>query len=192
MIELFETICAKQGEVLNLPWHQKRLDKALEKFNIKQTINLSKVLNPPQHQHCRIKLSYYHDTFNVEYFKYTPKTIHTIKCITIDSSFDYSYKYLNRDYFHKLQQQNRPFDELLLIQNGYITDTLIANVAFYKEGKWFTPKKPLLAGTTRSRLIKDKFLIPINITQEDITDFTSFAVMNAMVGFKELKDVIIS
>ena len=76
-----------------------------------------------------------------------------------------------------------------IIKDELITDTSIANIALYIENQWFTPKKPLLKGTTRARLIYEEFLTEKDLTVEDLKKSTKFAVMNAMVDFKILNDI---
>ena len=64
-----------------------------------------------------------------------------------------------------------------------ITDTSIANIAFYDGEKWLTPKRPLLKGTTRARYLKSGLVIEKDIFVDDIKLFTKVALMNAMIDF---------
>jgi 4-amino-4-deoxychorismate lyase len=67
-----------------------------------------------------------------------------------------------------------------MTRHGWITDTSIANIAFRKKDRWYTPANPLLAGTTWRRLIKEDILIPRPIHQSDIPHFDAFKIFNAM------------
>ena len=78
------------------------------------------------------------------------------------------------------------------VKNGAISDTPIANVAFLKEGLWYTPDTPLLEGTTRARLIDEKFLHVRRITPEDLPHYEGMAVMNALTGFAEIQNGIMA
>ncbi|HEX5330706.1 aminotransferase class IV, partial [Sulfuricurvum sp.] len=73
-----------------------------------------------------------------------------------------------------------------------LRDTTIANIALLIEGRWFTPESPLLEGTTRARLIEEGFLTAASLTPKDIEKATKIALMNAMVGFVEVENGIIS
>jgi 4-amino-4-deoxychorismate lyase len=64
-----------------------------------------------------------------------------------------------------------------------VTDTSIANVAFYKDGLWFTPKKPLLEGTTRARLLNAGKIIEKDIGVKELKNYSKVALMNAMIDF---------
>ena len=55
-------------------------------------------------------------------------------------------------------------------------------------GIWVTPKKPLLYGIIRAKMIDNNLLIPKNIDIREINKYSAFAIMNAMVGFKIIKN----
>ena len=61
--------------------------------------------------------------------------------------------------------------------------TSIANIAFFDGVDWISPKKPLLKGTTRARLLKERKLILKDIRKDDLKAFTKAALMNAMIDF---------
>lgn len=71
-------------------------------------------------------------------------------------------------------------------------DTTIANIALYIENQWLTPQVPLLHGTTRARLLDEGFLSPAPLTPNHLADATKIAVMNAMIGFVEIENGIIT
>jgi 4-amino-4-deoxychorismate lyase len=120
----------------------------------------------------------------VEYLPYTPKTINTLKIVP--SSVEYGLKYTDRSALDALLSSNPDVDEVLIEKEGYITDTTIANVAFYDGKRWVTPQKPLLNGTMRAKLIDEGFLHPAPIKKEDLSSFKQVALMNAMIGFNIL------
>ena len=65
-------------------------------------------------------------------------------------------------------------------------------VAFYDDNKWITPTTPLLEGTTRARLLKQKTVIAAPIRLEDINKYSKMALMNALLGFYVIKQPIIN
>ena len=189
---LLETIRIDEGEIINLPYHQIRFDKSREAhFRHVPPLQLSSLIDPPKHEgvfRCRI---YYTDTIeNIEYLPYTPKKIEKLKIV--QSNIVYPYKYANRHAFETLLQTYPEYDDILIEQNGLITDTTIANIAFFDGEQWITPKKPLLEGTMRAKFIDKGFIHPHHIAIEDIKDFTHVALMNAMIGFKILNNVTIT
>ena len=78
------------------------------------------------------------------------------------------------------------FDDIIIEKKGFITDTSIANLAFYDGEQWFTPKNPLLEGTMRAKLLDEGFLQTREIKRSEISHYTKVALMNAMIGFKIL------
>ena len=73
--------------------------------------------------------------------------------LIIDNQINYNSKKLNRINIDTLYAKKALNDEIIIIKNGLVTDTSIANIAILYEGKWLTPKTPLLYGTTRSRYL---------------------------------------
>ena len=185
---LLETIKCDEGKVFNLAYHQARCDisrKTLLKTSA--SLDLASVINPPPKGLYRCRVVYAVNIISIEYLPYIAKQVHTLNIVS--SELNYDFKYANRDKINNLLNQHTNSDDILIEKNGLITDTSIANIAFYAEGKWFTPKTPLLKGTMRAKLLHDKFLTEKDIKREDINQYTQVALMNAMIGFEILNDI---
>jgi 4-amino-4-deoxychorismate lyase len=128
----------------------------------------------------------------IQYIPYTPKLIQTLQIIEAPN-IKYPYKYANREQFEQLTNQTK-CDDVIIAQNGYITDTTIANIALLKGDVWYTPASTLLNGTTREFLLDNHMLCIKDIKVDDIFSFDKIALMNAMIRFyhidKPLKDII--
>ena len=74
-------------------------------------------------------------------------------------------------------------DEIIIIKNSIVTDTSIANIAIFDGNIWLTSKNCLLKGTTRNRLLEDKFLVEKDITINMLKKASKIALMNAMIDF---------
>jgi 4-amino-4-deoxychorismate lyase len=184
---LFETIKIKNGQIFNLDWHNRRFNKSQkELFNNSLPIDLKEFISPPKTGLHRCKIIYDTKVQSVEYFPYERKNFQDFKIIK--SQLDYKYKYTNRLEFQKLLKDH---DEIIIEKNGLLTDTSIANIAFFDGKSWLTPAIPLLKGTTRARLIDEGFLKLSDIKKENIKDYSNFALMNAMIGFCIQKSVSI-
>ena len=72
-----------------------------------------------------------------------------------------------------------------MVKNGLLTDSYYANIALYKNGVWYSPKTPLLAGTQRSRLIQNEKLVLIDIAVSELFEFEKIKIFNAMIPFSE-------
>jgi len=181
MIYYFETIRCDDFEVFNLQYHNKRISKT-----IGLNINLQEYIYPPTDHLLKCKVIYSSNGIEkILYDKYTPREIQTLKIIEADS-YEYKYKYLNRDTLNSLYEKKGIADEIIIIKNGYITDTSIANIAILKDNRWITPSKPLLEGTMRDKLLENELIYEGQLTVKDLKQSKKLALMNAMIGFKEL------
>ena len=188
---LLETIKIEEGIVHNLEYHQKRLDRSTQAlFKRKSNIVLYNCIKAPQKGLYRCRIIYDEKIHSIEYIPYIPKEISSLKIIT--STIDYQYKYANRETLNILIASQPETDDILIEKDGLITDTSIANIAFYTEGRWLTPTSPLLEGTVRAKLLDEGFLKKENITIDDLEKYSHVALMNAMIGFNILNNITIT
>ena len=179
----FETIKCDDFEIFNLEYHQKRVAKTIGK-----NFDLQEYINPPTNELLRCKIVYNKDEIlSVDYFPYQKRDIKSFK-IVVDNGLDYSKKYINRDKIDELFLKKDSCDEIIILKNGVVTDTSIANIAIYYENSWITSKNCLLRGTTRDRLINDRLLIEKDISVQMLKETTKIALMNAMIGFDIKED----
>ena len=184
--ELLETIKIEDGQVMNIEWHNRRCNRSrLELFDEKKPLNLEEFIEPPQKGLFRCRILYDSEINSVEYIPYTPKKIKSFKIVK--SNINYSYKYSDREELNKLL--DNAYDDIIIEKNGLLTDTTIANIAFYDGKQWSTPLNPLLEGTIREKLLSEEFLVLKNIKSEDIKNYSHFALMNAMIGFQIQKNI---
>lgn len=194
MSQFLETILAENGEVQHLKYHQKRVNKVLEDFAIKRKIILSDIVTPPHIEgKIRCRVLYDENFIEISYHSYIPKVVNKFKTIELDRDFDYTYKYANREFFNELHKKYTSYDEFILIRDGVVSDCTIANLAFYDTNlkSYVTPKSALLAGTTRDRLLQTGKLIEKDISIDKLKNFDSIIMLNAMLGFYEVKNAII-
>jgi len=184
---LFETIKIEEGKIFNLEWHNKRFNKSQKEFfSNPSTTDLKAFITPPKKGLYRCKITYNKEIQSVEYFPYQAKTFQHFKIIASD--VEYRYKYSDRSTFQKLLNG---YDEIIIEKEGLLTDTTIANIAFFDGEAWLTPQRPLLEGTTRARLLAEGFLKLENIKKQNLKKYSHFALMNAMIGFQIQKAVTI-
>ncbi len=187
---LLETIRCENGVALYLPYHQARLNQSLRTLNTTQTYDLQSLIIPPIGGIYRCRFLYNATKFSIEFHPYVPRTLSSLKLI-YDDTIVYPFKDSNREALNILFEQRGQCDDVLIVKNGLLSDTTIANIALEINGKWLTPDTPLLMGTTRARLIKEGVLTPAPLCPEDIAKATKLALMNAMVGFIEVENGII-
>lgn len=189
-MQLLETIRALEGIPCHLDYHQRRLDHAVATLNMACDYRLETLLNPPREGLYRCRVLYDENSISVTYLPYTPKRFRTLQAV-IDDTIDYTLKYADRRELDALYAKRGKCDDIVIVKNGLITDTTIANLAFYDGQRWVTPDQPLLKGTTRQRLLDEGKLIETKIAAEDLHRYGRCAVMNAMLGFCEVENGII-
>ena len=186
-MKCFETIKIQNGKIFNIKFHNFRFNLTREKlFNSKDKLNLKNFITPPKNGLYRCKIIYSKNIENIEFYIYKIREFKTFKIKNIN--FNYNYKFLNRENIDslKVDKSNNIIDDIIMVKNGFITDTTIANIAIFYNNSWLTPKTPLLYGVTRSRLLREKKLKEVDLRVEDLLKAEKFAIMNAMIDFKEL------
>jgi len=179
----FETIRCEDEEVFYLEFHKSRIART-----IGLNIELQEYIYPPSKELLKCKVIYDNSgILDISYSPYKKRQIKTLNLIC-DNSIEYKYKSTFRDEIDKLYILKDNCDDIVIVKNGFITDTSIANIAVCIDDIWYTPTKPLLLGTTRERLIKDGFLKERNLTVKEYQNSSKIALMNAMIGF----DILVS
>ena len=174
----FETVKCEDYEIFNLEYHNKRVANT-----IGLNINLQEYIYPLSEELLRCKVTYNDfEVLNVEYFPYKKREISSFKLV-FDDEISYSKKYLNRENLDSLFLRKEDCDEIIIIKNGVVTDTSIANIAIFYENKWITSKNCLLNGTTKQRLLDSKFLVEKDISVKMLKKASQIALMNAMIDF---------
>ena len=177
-----ETIKSVDGELFNMSYHQNRYEGVLDSLGIDKKEDLKDYLSPPPFGIYRCRLVYTPDAISVTYHEYKKREISSLKLI-FNNEIEYSDKSTCREEIDTLYDQRGEGDDILIIKDLLVSDTSIANIALYRNGDWLTPKRPLLKGTTRARLIDEGKIIEADIKVQDIKSFSKIALLNAMIDF---------
>ena len=185
---LLETIRIENGVPLHLAWHNRRFNQARrELFGAREELDLADLLGeiPPNGLYrCRALYTLYIE--KVEFLPYSSRLPRSFALTEFDG--DYRYKYADRSVFERLRALRPGVEELILCREGLLTDTTIANIALRRGDTWYTPRRPLLKGTTRARLLEEGKLIEADIPCDEIFGYDELALMNAMIGFATIND----
>lgn len=120
--------------------------------------------------------------FQLEFQVYIPKPIKTLQLIHEDS-IDYHLKWADRKSLTNLYQKRGDCDDILIVKNGWITDTYYCNVAFKNDQRWITPHLPLLKGTQRQYLLDHGRIQEAPIRVKDLSSFTEVKLFNALLNW---------
>ena len=186
MSRLIESINLESGRFLRLHYHQSRVDRSLKDlFQLKNAVNLTaEIAKHPYSKtglfKCRIL--YEKQVESVEFIPYEIRKIESLK-VVYDNDIEYSYKYEDRSAIDALFDQRQFCDDVLIVKNGFVTDSSFSNIIFFDGYNWITPKTPLLKGTMRQFLIDAAEIKEQSVSVQDIPSFKSFRLINSMVGF---------
>ena len=180
--KFFETIKVLDGEIYHLFYHQSRYESVLASLGCSTPQKLSEHIKAPKKGLFRCKIIYDATSIEVEFFPYQKREIQTLKILHCDT-IEYACKSTDRVALDALFAQREQCDDVLIVRNNLITDTSIANIAFHHDDLWYTPKTPLLRGTTRQRLLNEGKIIEADIRVEDLGIYTQVALLNAMIEF---------
>jgi 4-amino-4-deoxychorismate lyase len=184
--EFFETIKCDDAMAYNLEYHCRRIART-----IMININLQEYILPISDDFLKCKVIYdKYGVLDVVYEPYIKRLIKTFKLV-YDDTIEYKHKSLNRDAIDALYEQKESADEIIIVKNGWVTDTSIANIAIFDGSNWLTSKTPLLRGTTQERLLDNKELIQANISVEMLKNAQKIALLNAMIGMNILESYTI-
>ena len=183
-----ETIKIYNGKIYNIEWHNRRCNHTRQAFFTDITpLQLQQQIEPPSKGLFRCRVVYAKEILSIEYIPYQAKKIRSFNIV--QSNIEYNYKYANRKALESLKEGYCPSQEIIIEKDGLLTDTTIANIAFYDGSGWITPTTPLLEGTMRMKLLNSGFLKQKDIKSENIKHFLNFALMNAMIGFQIQKSI---
>lgn len=189
-MKFLETIKADDGHLFHLEYHQKRLNRSIASLGSDVRYELRDLLRPPQSGLYRCRILYDDADITIEYLPYKTRIFHLLQAV-IDDNIEYHYKYAQRERLDELFAQREHCDDIVIVRNGMLTDTTIANIALYDGNRWVTPASPLLEGTTRTRLIDAGKLTEADISLDTLNRYHATAIMNAMLGFVQVENGII-
>ena len=115
---------------------------------------------------------------------FSPYVIRPVNSLRLveDNEIDYSYKYADRSTLDALFEKRGSCDDILIIKDGYVTDTYYANIVFKStNGDWITPESCLLKGTRRTCLLQKNLIKEAVIRVSDLNNYTEARLINAMI-----------
>lgn len=188
MYPLFESVCIENSQIKNAVYHELRFKTSyLKHFGLESKYSLFDNFDVPDLD-CLLKFKLridYNETSTAwtisEYLNKIPTSLRLLH----DDSVDYALKYANRYHLNNLFNHREVSDDVLIIKNGYITDATYSNILFTDGHKIVTPSTPLLHGTCRARLLNENKIKEANITIDNLHQFLSFQLINALNDFDE-------
>lgn len=186
-LRFIETIKIKDGIFCNLPLHNYRAQCTVAHFyGSPFDLNLTNDIIPADMRSGTVKCRVLYSNMieDITFEDYKMRSILNLKLV-YDSNIDYSYKSANRDNLQFLLSQKDNCDEILIVKDGYITDTSYTNVVFENKKGLFTPSTPLLEGVRRRSLIESGIVKVKDIMPDNLIDYSDIYLINAMIGLED-------
>ncbi len=185
MKSCLETLPIRHAQLPDLRDHQARMDHTRQQLAglnqpllLADAIQLPDSLNPALTYKCRV--TYGEQIQEIEFEPYQPRPVRSLKCVRANH-LNYNYKYADRRVINDLFAQRGTADDVLMLRDGLLTDTSYANIALFDGFRWYTPARPMLAGTQRARLLRNGVLQTADIRPVDLGDFRDVQLINAML-----------
>jgi len=191
-MKLLETIKCLDGRLSNIEKHNERFNRSRKKcFGVDNEICLQEVIHIPENAKTglfRCRVIYSREIEKVEFVPHHFREINTLKLVE-DNHIEYDFKFADRKTLDYLFAKRGNCDDIIIVKNGFVTDSYTANIVFFDGKKWWTPETPLLAGTQRSRLLEEDKIFECSIAPDDISKYTFAGLINAMWDLGELEPI---
>jgi 4-amino-4-deoxychorismate lyase len=195
MCQLLETIRIAGNRLMLADYHSARVNYSRAGlFGATDTWDLTELITLPQLDDgaiYRCRFMYGRAIEKIEILPHVPRLVTRLILVSGDA-VDYSYKFTNRSALEQLKNKTapEPGSDILIVKNGMITDTSFSNIAFLKNGQWFTPAIPLLRGTKRCYYLEKRILHETTITPADLKFYQKARLINAMIDLEDGGDVL--
>jgi 4-amino-4-deoxychorismate lyase len=195
MYQLVETIKINNGTPENLEFHARRIKKSLsDLYGIRKGFDLNTIVKVPENLSggiVKCRIIYDTEIRETTFQSYVIRPVNSLRLVE-DNEIDYRYKYADRSTLDALFEKRGSCDDILIIKNGYVTDTYYANILFKSpHGDWFTPESCLLKGTRRTCLLEKNLIKEAVIRISDLTNFTEARIINAMIDICDTEGISI-
>lgn len=188
-MSLLETIKCLDGKLYNLKWHTTRFNQARkEYFGLNTKMNLANFVKVPSSSKkglLKCRISYSKTIDQLEFLPHEIRKVESLKLIE-NNTIDYSYKFSDRKELKNMFEQRGNCDDILIVKNGFITDSYTANPIFFDGEIWWTPDTPLLHGTQRARLISERKISVCKISPSDLSKYKKVGLINALQDMDDM------
>ncbi|MDR1577032.1 MAG: aminotransferase class IV [Deltaproteobacteria bacterium] len=184
-----ESIKWARNRYHNLPFHVARIERTWGQyfggapgFELAQA--LPRDLGPDL---IKVRLVYNQARYTVTHAPYSFPVLKTAELVKSD--LYYGEKFVDRGELNALKAQSQA-DEILIVQDGQITDCSIANLVFAEgTGRLVSPKKCLLPGVKRAALLAAKKIELAVIRPGDLDKYARVSLINAMIDLEDAIEI---
>jgi 4-amino-4-deoxychorismate lyase len=187
MYPLFESIKVQNRQIINSDYHDQRIKHSFKTlFGLKCNWKINNIIRLPDeldNETYKCRFEYNETSFKFSFEKYKYRKINSL-LLKNDDQIEYDLKYTDRSCFERLKTGCQPDQDILIVKNGLITDTSFSNVCLWDEANWITPKRPLLKGIMRQKLINEDKIVVADIPKNEIRLYKKVVLINAMMDLE--------
>lgn len=190
MCQFIETIRAEKGKYWRTDLHNARMNNTGHSFFREwKEIDLNTILPNASQYQLRTKVRVEYGRNGIITISGEPYRVRRIESLILvnDNTIEYGHKSTNRDRLNYLRAHCKENEEIIIVKNGYLTDTSYTNIALWDGYEWHTPSRPLLQGTMRKFLLNKGLIIPREIRPCELSRYKKISLFNAMIDFKEIE-----
>ena len=188
MYRFIESIKVEDQKIFLLELHQHRVNETFSHFGKQGSLDLEKIfknLNVDEDGLYKLRIVYDLDkNYKTQLIPYAIPEVHDFQLVE-NNCFDYPFKFEDRKEFEKMKAKARA-EEIIIVKNNHITDTSYTNLLFLKGKEWYTPSTYLLNGVQRQFLLKNKKIKAMDITMQNLREFSHFQMINALNDFDDM------
>ena len=188
-----ESIRVENRVLQNLKLHQQRVNETSKTFSFNKTLDISSLALSKINDDdiYKFRVLYSENDYSVEITRYKQREIKSLKLV-YDNDIVYDYKFENRDALSDLFEKRGDFSDILIVKNGFITDSSYSNIVLFDGEDYLTPSTFLLNGTMRQRLLDEKRIKEREIKVEDLKNYKRIFLINALNSLEDNLSVEVS
>jgi len=181
-----ESIRVENRVLQNLKLHQQRVNETSKTFSFNKTLDLSSITLSKVNDDdiYKFRVLYSGNDYSVEISRYKPREIKSLKLV-YDNDIIYDHKFENRDALNDLFEKRGDSSDILIVKNGFITDSSYSNIVLFDGEDYLTPSTFLLNGTMRQRLLDEKRIKEREIKVEDLKNYKRIFLINALNSLED-------
>lgn len=196
-----ETIRWSDGKFHLLELHRRRMERTrLEVFGCACGVPDMSWLPPVpenlRNQTVKCRVIYDIAIRSIEFEPYAPRKVESLKIVD-GRGIDYHLKYHDRSALSELARMRDDADEVIIVKDGFITDTSYSNLIFAAGDRLLTSDRPLLHGVMRSHLLESGKVSAVTLRADDILPGNRYGItcafmVNAMLPIETATPIDIS
>lgn len=180
-----ETIRWSEGRYHLLDLHSLRMAETLEEMGWPQVGDIMAWLPdvPDRLRDMTVKCRVLYGNGGLESVEFEPYTVRRVCSLRMveDKDLDYHLKFADRSSLMALRNSSMDADEVIVVKNGFVTDTSYSNLLFRTPDGFLTPAQPLLRGVMLRHLLEQGIASSVALRPEDILPGNRYGITEAFL-----------